>query len=231
MIYVYNEAMEIILQHRTLAILIVLLLISGCSAKLLDTEQTADDSSVQENENPNADDAWEKNKESLKQYTLEDCKKIVIECMEYHCQYNVDADLMIEKKSFYVWNRHILASLEETDGKYLEGALYIQYKSNPEEVYFCDTLVWKDGNPVGERKLHVYGMPRWLTVMKGPINIRKDHDTNSNPIGKVQNGEIYLCFDEYTDGQYVWHKIYLEDDDAFAWIASDKNDPWVGEEI
>jgi len=217
--------------HRILAVLIFLFLFSGCSAKQPDIEQASDDLNVQEDESPVIENAQQKQEEPQKQYTLEDCKKIVIECMEYHCQYNVDADLMIEKKSFYVWSRHLLASLEETDGKYLQGAHYIQYKSNPEEVYFGNTLVWKDGKPVGERTAHMYGMPRWLTVIKGPINIRKDHDVNSEAIGKAQNNDRYLCFDEYTDSQYIWHKIYLEDSDVFAWVASDKNEPWVAEEI
>lgn len=51
-----------------------------------------------------------------------------------------------------------------------------------------------------------------LEIVNDEINIREDHTTKSNTIGKVKKGEIYTILDEIKDEYYTWYKIKTENE-------------------
>ena len=212
------------MKKTILILMTVLFLATGCTKQEKETVQEAP-APVEETieENHPEETVKEEEQTETKEYTFDICKSIVVECFNHYYQWQMDAQLEEESKSFYVWSPVVLEN-----GPYTDGVHFIQYKANPEEVIHNKDVIWKDGNPVGNKTVFKRGYPELLEVMKGPIRIRKDHSTDSEQLALAKNGDQYLCFDQYDDGKYIWYKVYFKNSDSYGWMASDKNDPWIG---
>lgn len=212
-------------------ILLVIMLISffllhGCSKEKNTVYDSSNnlvtmDEDITENETDNTIDNVE--------LTEEQCKRIVIDCFDYYYQKtDMEASVNFNEKSFYVW-----CPTFNGDGGYETGDVgFVQYKNNPSAIYYNNTMIWNNDQPLYEPQYFKReDYPSMLMVTNGPIRIREDHNTNSKELGKVNNGEYYLYFEMYEDNKYRWYKIYLSETDIYAWIASDKNNPWVSDRI
>ena len=153
---------------------------------------------------------------------LDECQRIVDDCFTYYYQQDAKGYLDSNENAFLIW------FVELTDGNYSGPVHFIQYKSDINKVYHDGDLIWDDGKPVGNKKDFRGGAPDLLEIMKGPIRMREDHNTDSEILGSVNSGEQYWYFDEYEDNIYVWYRIYVPKTNSYAWIASSKTELWIG---
>lgn len=211
----------------TVIILIAFFLLHGCRK-----EENADandnfDVLVTADEN-NINDETDNDEKNV-ELTEEQCKQIVIDCFNYYYQKaDMEASINFNEKSFYIW----CPAFNEAGGYATGDVGFVQYKDNPYTIYHNNTMIWNDDQPLYEPQYFKREeFPGMLLVTNGPIRIREDHNTNSKVLGKAYNDEYYLYFETYEENEYMWYKIYLSETDMYAWIASDKNDPWVSDRI
>ena len=223
------RVMNCIIEYRELdfimkklfLLLLLVLIISGC----FEQNNSAVEPSANNDDLVQKGEDYEQDEEQKEEPTFDDYKQIVAECFNVYYQTTMDAQIMTEEKSFYLWN----PIYADGSGRYATPATVLQFKKKPNEIYngTANKLIWKDGAPV-EGQFEIGGGPMTLTVINGPINIRKEHSSDSETIRLAENGEEYLAFENYDDGEYIWYRVYDSQKDTFAWIASDKNNPWVG---
>ena len=160
--------------------------------------------------------------------TIDAGRKNIIDCFNYYYQKEMWAQIEMDTDNFFVWN-----PVENYPEKAATiGVSFMQYKDRLDEIYHNNELIWKNGKPVGEKTSFIRGYPETLEVEDGPINIRADHDINSEKYGEALEGSSYLFFDVYEDDEYVWYKVYLAEsayilDKEFGWMASSKKEPWI----
>ena len=68
-----------------------------------------------------------------------------------------------------------------------------------------------------------------IEIITESVNVRNDHNAIAPHYGKAYKGEVFKVVETYRDDKkFVWYKVKFRGD-MEAWIASDRNNPYVKE--
>ena len=203
-------------RFKVVVLLLTVLMFVGCETKPLEdnSKKQEDEQAIENNSN---------NEKAKAEFSYEDAKKVIDECVNHYYEREVEGLVVFEEKSFIIYS--VIDKAGET---YYTPIQFIQYKDDINKVYHNHDLIWENSKPVGNKTEFGGGYPYMLQIMDGPIRIRKEHNTDSETIGEVNTGEYYHYFDKYEDDNYIWYWIYISETDSYGWIAGSKTEYWIG---